>query len=191
MGGSTGDCGALAMTDPCQAIDSESWDFALKLYAEPGIADACLRLQAESSVDVIMLLMATFAAVRRGVVLTPSDIADMDAACRSWREHIVLPLRALRTTLKTGPAPAPSEGTEKLRLSIKAAELSAERLQNQVLAHWLGKKPSTSRAVKRVDILAVLHSLASSASQRHRGAQADAQLPAIETIVDAAIRLAA
>jgi uncharacterized protein (TIGR02444 family) len=175
------------MTDPGQAIDSESWDFALKLYAEPGIADACLRLQAECSVDVMMLLMATFAAVRRGVVLTPSEIADMDAACRPWREQVVLPLRALRTRLKAGPAPAPSEGTEKLRSSIKAAELSAERLQNVVLARWLENKSPASRAVERADLVAVLHALVSFASQGHRGAPVDAQLPA--TIVDAALRL--
>jgi uncharacterized protein (TIGR02444 family) len=181
--------GAPDMTDPGQTIDSESWDFALKLYAQPGIADACLRLQAECSVDVMMLLTATFAAIRRGVVLTPSDIAEMDAACRPWREQIVLSLRALRTTLKTGPPPAPSERTEKLRSRIKAAELSAERLQNEVLAHWLAKKPPTSRAVERADIVAVLHSLVSFALQSHRGAQVDAKLPA--TIVDAALRLSA
>lgn len=177
------------MTDASQAIDAESWGFALKLYAEPGIADACLRLQAECRVDVMMLLMATFAAVRRGIVLTPSDIADMDTACRPWREQIVLPLRAVRTTLKTGPAPAPSPASEKLRSSIKAAELSAERLQNEMLAHWLVNKPSTARVVERANIVAALHALVGSASQAHRGAQVDAQLPAIEAIVDAALRL--
>jgi uncharacterized protein (TIGR02444 family) len=187
MGGSTGAGGAPDMTDPGQVIDSESWSFALKLYAEPGVADACLRLQAECSVDVMMLLMATFAAVRRGVVLTPSEIADMDAACHLWRDQIVLPLRALRTRLKAGPAPAPSEGTEKLRSSIKAAELSAERLQNVVLARWLANKSPAARAAERADLVAVLHALVSFASQSHRSAPVDAQLPA--TIVDAALRL--
>jgi uncharacterized protein (TIGR02444 family) len=139
----------------------------------------------------MMLLTATFAAIRRGVVLTPSDIAEMDAACRPWREQIVLSLRALRTTLKTGPPPAPSERTEKLRSSIKAAELSAERLQNEVLAHWLAKKPPGLRAVDQAEIVAVLHALVSFASQGHRGAQVNAQLPAIATIVDAALRLSA
>ena len=86
-----------------------------------------------------------------------------------------------------GPAPAPSEGTEKLRSSIKAAELSAERLQNVVLAQWLGNKSPASRAVERADLVAVLHALVSFASQSHRGAPVDALLPAI--IVDAALRL--
>lgn len=181
--------GAPDMTDPRQAIDSESWDFALKFYAEPGIADFCLSLQAECNVDVMMLLTAIFAAVRRGVVLTPLDLAEMDAACRHWREQIVLPLRVLRTTLKTGPAPAPSERTEKLRSSIKAAELSAERLQNEVLAHWLAKKPRGSGAADRAEIVAVLHALVSLASQGRRGAQFEVQRPAFAAIVDAALRL--
>lgn len=180
---------APTMTDAGKAIDSESWDFALKLYAEPGIADGCCQLQDECGTDVMMLLMATFAAVRRGVLLGPSDLADMDMACRSWREQVVLPLRALRTTLKVGPAPAPSAGTEKLRSSIKAVELSAERLQNEVLAEWLAKKRPVSRTVERADVVAMLHALSDLAWQRLRDAPIEAQRPMIETIVDAALRL--
>jgi hypothetical protein len=41
--------------------------------------------------------------------------------------------------------------------------------------------------VERADLVAVLHALVSFASQGHRGAPVDAQLPA--TIVDAALRL--
>ncbi|MGY3622734.1 TIGR02444 family protein [Bradyrhizobium sp. USDA 10063] len=170
-----------------QAIDAESWAFALELYAEPGIADACLRLQNECGVDVMMLLMATFAAVRRGIVLTRTDIAGMDGACRDWRERIVLPLRALRTTLKSGPAPAPSERTEKLRSSIKAAELSAERLQNEVLAQWLAKLSPQPRAVQREDIISALRAVIDFAFQGRRGPPSAAQLSLIDVIVDRAL----
>ncbi|MCA1454407.1 TIGR02444 family protein [Bradyrhizobium sp. BRP22] len=176
-----------AMAGASQAIDAESWAFALELYAEPGIADACLQLQNECGVDVMMLLMATFAAVRRGIVLTRTDIAEMDAACRDWRERIVRPLRALRTTLKTGPAPAPNERTEKLRSSIKAAELSAERLQNEVLAQWLAKLPPQPRAVQRKDMISALRA-AIDFALRERGAEPSAaQLALIETMVDKAL----
>jgi uncharacterized protein (TIGR02444 family) len=171
-----------------QAIDSESWDFALKLYAQPGIAASCLQLQAECGVDVMMLLMVTFAAVRRGVVLKPSDIEEMDAVCRSWREQIVLPLRALRTTLKVGPAPAPGEGTEKLRTSIKGAELMAERMQNTTLAHWLAQRPRTTRAAERAEIIAALHALVGVVSQSSGDSPIDALLA---SIVDTAIELSA
>ncbi|WP_165421183.1 TIGR02444 family protein [Bradyrhizobium sp. Leo170] len=170
-----------------QAIDAESWAFALELYAEPGIADACLQLQNECGVDVMMLLMATFAAIRRGVALTPSDVAGMDAACRGWREQIVLPLRALRTTLKSGPAPAPNEQTENLRSSIKAAELSAERLQNELLAQWLAKLPAQSRALQRKDIISALRAVIDFALQGRRGQPSVAQLSLIDVIVDRAL----
>ncbi len=172
-----------------QAIDAESWAFALELYAEPGIADACLQLQNECGVDVMMLLMATFAAVRRRVALTPSDVAAMDAACRDWREQIVLPLRALRTALKSGPAPAPSEQTEKLRSSIKAAELSAERLQNESLAQWLAKLPPRSRALQRNDIIGALRAVIDFALQERRCEPSAAQLSLIGVIADTASRL--
>jgi uncharacterized protein (TIGR02444 family) len=170
-----------------QAIDVESWAFALELYAEPGISDACLQLQNECGVDVMMLLMATFAAVRRGIVLTLTDVAGMDAACRDWREQIVLPLRALRTTLKSGPAPAPNERTEKLRSSIKAAELSAERLQNEVLAQWLAKLPAQPRAPQRDDIISALRAVIDFAFQGRRGEPGAAQLSLIDVIVDRAL----
>jgi uncharacterized protein (TIGR02444 family) len=184
-----GDGDEARTTGAGQNIDSESWEFALKLYAESGVADACLRLQDECSVDVMILLMATFAAARRGIVLGPSDIAQMDAACLAWREQIVLPLRALRTTLKSGPAPAPNERTERLRSSIKAAELSAERLQNELLAQWLAKREPVSHAIERAELIAVLHSVADFASRKYRSEQISARLPMIETIVDAALRV--
>jgi uncharacterized protein (TIGR02444 family) len=172
-----------------QPIETESWEFALKLYAAPGIADACLRLQAECGVDVMMLLMATFAAVRRGLVLTETDIAAMDSVCRSWREQIVLPLRAIRTRLKTGPAPAPSTEAEKLRTSVKGAELHAERLQNELLAQWLAEQQGGE--IGRADVIAVLHSLLNFAAQGKPASRINAELAAIEVIVDAALKLGA
>ncbi|MBO4221071.1 TIGR02444 family protein [Bradyrhizobium neotropicale] len=171
------------------AIDTESWAFALELYAEPGIADACLVLQNECGVDVMVLLMATFAAVRRGIALTPFDVAAMDAVCRDWRERVVLPLRALRTMLKSGPAPAPNEQSEKLRSSIKAAELSAERLQNELLAQWLAKLPPGACALQRGDIISALRAVIDLALQERQGEPSAAQLSLIGVIADTAFKL--
>lgn len=176
-----------AMAGASRAIDAESWAFALELYAEPGVSEACLQLQNECGVDVMMLLMATFAGVRRGIALMPADVAAMDAACRDWRERIVRPLRALRTILKSGPAPGPNEQTEKLRSSIKAAELSAERLQNEVLAQWLAELPPQSGAVQRNDIISALRAMIDLALQAHGGAPSAAQCSLVELIVDKAL----
>ena len=110
-------------------LEADSWAFALAIYAKPGVSDACLKLQNEAGVDVMLLLMATFAAVRHRILLTPDEIRALDEACRPWRVQIVWPLRAIRTGLKTGPQPAPSEATEPFRSQVKALELAAEKLE--------------------------------------------------------------
>ena len=147
------------MNQANHSLRTESWAFALQIYAEPGVAEACLRLQAEAGVDVVMLLMATFAVARRGILLAPSDIQDMDEACRPWRELIVQQLRALRVTLKLGSSPAPSPATERLHTHIKAGELIAERLQNDMLANWLQQKGPKSRPGTRDELRVVLRSV--------------------------------
>ncbi|MEH2472927.1 uncharacterized protein (TIGR02444 family) [Nitrobacteraceae bacterium AZCC 2161] len=174
------------MTESTQSFEAESWAFALQIYAEPGIAEACLRLQAEAGVDVMMLLTAAFAAVRRGIVLQASDIQDMDEACRPWREQIVQPLRALRVALKSGPSPAPVPATEKLRSQIKASELAAEQLQNDLLAAWLQQKAPAQQAVSRMELHAVLCSVVLLALQKRESGQIDRLLPAIDDIAAAA-----
>jgi len=87
-------------------LEADSWAFALDIYARPGVADACFKLQSRAGVDVMMFLMVAYAAVRHRILLTPSAIRELDEACRPWREQIVQPLRAIRSGLKAGPAPA-------------------------------------------------------------------------------------
>jgi uncharacterized protein (TIGR02444 family) len=175
------------MTESGSSLSEQSWSFALQVYSEPGVADACLRLQGEAGVDVMMLLTAAFAAVRLGVVLSPSDIKDMDDVCRPWREQIVRPLRATRVALKSWPSPSPV--TEELRSQIKASELAAERLQNDVLAVWLQKKAPTSRAVTPSQLRDALRSIVMDASDGSEHGQIAELWSAVDCIVEAAGRL--
>jgi uncharacterized protein (TIGR02444 family) len=99
----------------------DRWTFALKLYAEPGVSGACLKLQDDASVDVMLLLVAAFAASQRRVRSDAADIASMDDAVRPWREQVVFQLRSLRRRLKVGSSPVPSEASERLRTRIKAS----------------------------------------------------------------------
>jgi uncharacterized protein (TIGR02444 family) len=174
------------MTGDNRTIAAESWAFALRLYARPGVSEACLKLQADAGVDVMLLLVASFAAVERRICLSQSDIEDMDTACRAWREQIIRPLRALRTTLKSGPMPAPCNETEQLRSQIKASELAAERLENDLLAGWLQRKTALDRAATRDEVGDVMRSVV-----RHFLDDADAHRvatmqSAIDTILSAA-----
>ena len=123
-------------------LEADSWAFALEIYARPGVADACLTLQNEAGVDVMLLLVVTFAAVKHRILLTAAEIRELDDACRPWREQIVRPLRTIRSCLKTGPAPAPNSETEELRSRIKAVELAAERLRKS----YPGRTPAVQVA---------------------------------------------
>lgn len=108
------------------------WDFALKLYAAPGVADACLVLQDESGVDVPVLLFCAWLS-KNGVTLNATEIARIDGLVKEWHENVVKPLRAVRRRLKTGPAPAPTKETETLRNGVKGVELSSEKIELAVL----------------------------------------------------------
>jgi len=95
------------MKSPRADLEADCWAFALEVYARPQVADACLELQNQAGVDVMMLLVIAFATVRLRILLTAAEIGELAAVCRPWREQIVLPLRAIRSGLKTGPSPAP------------------------------------------------------------------------------------
>jgi uncharacterized protein (TIGR02444 family) len=191
------------MRDSARPLDEDSWEFAVQLYTEPGVADACLRLQAEAGVDVMLLLCIAFACAKRGLLLNASDILDLDALCRPWREQVVQPLRSLRTALKSGPPPAPGATTEPLRSRVRASELMAERLQNDLLARRLrmsmaGSTTGTATglmtgqataasALTREDIRVVLGHVVSLALRQRGGGSVAEVSPAIDLIVAAAI----
>lgn len=120
-------------------LTGRHWDFALRIYASPGVAKLCLDLQEHYGVDVNVLLIALFAWAERQVVVNADDVAAADAAVRAWRDDVVHPLRAIRRRLKSGPPPAPDHTTEDLRTTIKSAELRAEQIEQAVLAGWLDR----------------------------------------------------
>ena len=169
-------------------LEADGWAFALHLYAQPGVASACLRLQDEADVDVMMLLMIVFAGVRHRILLTPSEIGELDGVCRPWREQIVHPLRAIRTLLKSGPLPAPNHATEPFRSTIKAAELAAERLQNQLLAEHLTLRPPERDELTSHDLRSVLRSVVTFALEKRESKPISDLSSSINEIVGAAMQ---
>ncbi len=169
-------------------LEADSWAFALQIYARPGVADACLKLQNEAGVDVMMFLMVAFAAVRHRILLTPSDIRQLDEACRPWREQIVRPLRAIRSGLKTGPLPAPNGETEEFRSRIKAVELASERLQNQLLAECLPLRPPERDVVGPEELGSVLRSVVTFFLETREGGKIADLQASISEIVEAAMQ---
>ena len=133
------------MAEPLH-LDGPHWSFALRVYRQPGVAEACLMLQDHHGVDVNVLLLALFAAVDRGILLDRAALEEVDRLVRPWRDEVVVPLRQVRRRLKSGPMPAPDAQTEALRNAVKAAELQAEQIEEALLACWL-----ESRAAGRTD----------------------------------------
>ena len=169
-------------------IETDSWAFALAIYARPGVAEACLALQNEAGVDVMMLLMVTFAAVRHRILLTQKEIKALDDSCRPWREQIVWPLRTIRAGLKNGPLPAPSSETEQFRARIKANELAAEKLQNQLLAECLPLRAPEQETVTPKQLRAVLEGVVKLFVDRRESKPGDTLSSAINTVVAAAMQ---
>lgn len=168
-------------------LEADSWAFAVDIYARPGVAEACLKLQNEAGVDVMMFLMAAYAAVRHRILLTPPEIRKLEEACRPWREQIVRPIRAIRSGLKSGPSPAPNNETEQFRSKVKSIELAAERLQNQLLAERLPLRPAERDAVGPEDLRSVLCNVVAIFLET-QGDKSIADLPApVDEIVEAAM----
>jgi uncharacterized protein (TIGR02444 family) len=169
-------------------LAAESWAFALAIYARPGVAEACLALQNEAGVDVMLLLMACFSAVKHRTLLTPDEIAELDEACRPWREQIVRKLRAIRSELKTGPRPAPSSETEQFRSRVKALELDAEKLENRLLAECLPLRSPGQETVTPEPLRAVLNDVVNHFAVRRGTAPNPGLSSFVDTIVAAAMQ---
>jgi uncharacterized protein (TIGR02444 family) len=106
--------------------DNPLWQYSLAVYARPGVSERCLELQDHHGVDVNLLLSCCWLA-EQGWHLEEKQARAMIQACNRWRQHCVLPLRALRRFLKD------QASYEAFRQTIKAAELEAERLQQDKL----------------------------------------------------------
>ncbi len=142
---------------------------------------ACLELQDRGNVDVNVLIHALWRTVIREETLEQGDIEAADAHVAAWREEVVLPLRAIRRRLKSGPAPAPDKTTEKLRDRVKAAELDAEYLELDTLEAMpaAASPPKTSDTRQRAGAAVLL------VLEHFSPGQSELLAHAIENLIDA------
>jgi len=129
----------VTMPEPSTA-GSPFWRFSLQLYRRPGVADACIALQEEAGADVNLLLFLLWHAAQRRA-LSVEEVAGLEAKVAAWRERAVIPLRAIRRTLKSPQALVEAGDAEAFRTRIKAVELEAERLQQEAMYGLLRATP--------------------------------------------------
>jgi|KBSSwiStaDraftv2_1062776.scaffolds.fasta_scaffold141771_5 uncharacterized protein (TIGR02444 family) len=106
----------------------ELWAWASAAYARPGVSQACLLLQDEFEQNVCFLLWASWARSQDAAVL-----ARGAAIARDWEVVAAGPLRAVRRALKNPRPPVGDAARERLRNSVKATELEAEKVLLETL----------------------------------------------------------
>lgn len=140
-----------------QQVDS-LWNSSLALYALPGVAERCLDMQERHGADINLLLTAAWLA-RRGQCWSVEDIGALRALCADWRQHCLLPLRAVRRYARERVGDAP------LYRRLKEAELEAERHQLAMIEDWLSMNPPAAATdVLRINLSGYLQGVLSGVS---------------------------
>ena len=111
---------------------SPFWQFSVKFYAQPGVAQACIDLQDQVGVDVNILFCLLWNATQSRA-LDNAEVAALERDIGAWRDMAVVPLRNVRRALKTPPPVMAPQAAEEFRTRIKAVELEAERLQQEAM----------------------------------------------------------
>jgi len=128
------------MTAEAPSQASPFWQFSLRFYRQPRVADACITLQEEAGVDVNLLLFLLWHATRKRT-LSAAEVAQLESRIGPWREATVVPLRTVRRALKAPPALVAPAAAELFRTKIKAIELEAERLQQEAMFELARSSP--------------------------------------------------
>jgi len=105
-------------------MPSDLWNFALALYARPGVEQACLRAQ-DAGANVCLLLCAAWLDAR-GEPWSEARQARLQSLAQAHEQAVVAPLRALRRDWREAAATDPR--LHRLREELKQLELHAERV---------------------------------------------------------------
>ncbi|MFT5133339.1 MAG: hypothetical protein ACI9SC_001810 [Gammaproteobacteria bacterium] len=111
------------------------WDYSVRTYRKDNVPEACLSLQDERGVDVNMLLYCCWFGLTRGSQQLESFQEVFDFS-ENWALSVVRPLRHVRTWMKLEGCPdprIPGESCLELRNKVKGLELTAEKIQQDVL----------------------------------------------------------
>ncbi len=113
---------------------SQFWDYAVKLYSNGSVSEACLGLQDRRGIDVNMLLFCVWVAASGRGQLSESEMAAGIEAGQVWQSEVVAPLRHVRRYLKGPITPADGRLGAELARVITESELYAEHMEVQILS---------------------------------------------------------
>jgi len=133
--------------------DNPFWDFSIHVYAEEGVAEACLALQERQGADINVVLYCLWAAQQGCGRLTRSELREFLDRVAIWRDNVIIPLRTLRNRLKEGIGSIPVDHSEIVRSTVKRAELDAEHAEQLFLASSMPRRrnPNTQPEAAAMD----------------------------------------
>ena len=112
--------------------DNPFWDFSIEHYSRDGVATHLILLQEELEADVNIILYCCWCAYIGAPLLTRSQLKRGLLLVTNWQREIVIPLRRLRTKMRTDQF-SNSPLSQNVREEIKKAELEAECLEQLML----------------------------------------------------------
>lgn len=144
------------------------WRYALALYGRPGVAPSCLVLQRSLGVDVCLLIYALYACQER-LRLSADSLAQTDHDLEAWRNQVVLPLRKIRETMKTGVKEIAFEHSDWVREQIKVTEVNAEQVALAYLNTQISRLPHDLTAADKMNsaIQETVHRVLTHFARRH------------------------
>jgi uncharacterized protein (TIGR02444 family) len=135
------------------------WDYAVALYGQPDVAEACLELQDSTDADVNLLLLACWIGAE-GIEADPATLDRLKAIATDWQATILKPLRQTRRMLKPMLATLPASLREPVsvtRKRIAGVELEAERAELLLLENALATVPRTAAPNASLAVGALRH----------------------------------
>ncbi|NBA94347.1 TIGR02444 family protein [Pseudomonas sp. R5(2019)] len=126
-------------------MNTDLWNFALALYARPGVEATCLALQEEGA-NICLLLCAAWLD-QRAVEYSHERRGQLSRTAWYWNEEVVVPLRQLRQQWRDEAqldSALAALRTEVTRLELEAERELLTRLE-AVSSGWpTGQKPSAT-----------------------------------------------
>ena len=145
----------VQIADSGEVLKSSLWTFAVSIYQKNGVSAACLFLQESCDVDVPLLLCSGFL-VFKEKCFDATILSNLQKLSGSWHQEVVQSLRTVRQKLKSESFPMLTRDSEALRVSVKAAELSAEKIQLNMMEAAAAPVPSSNVQLNLSDLTAAL-----------------------------------
>jgi uncharacterized protein (TIGR02444 family) len=113
---------------------NEFWDFSVRLYGKPDVADACLALQDRHGVNVNVVLLCCWLSFSGRDTFADGELAQALATVSEWRDNVVLPLRTARRFLKGSVGTAERHLADNIRRVVAETEIHAEHVEQLMLS---------------------------------------------------------